>query len=373
MIAAHAAETLRRPADAVWSALRSSGFFYQLVPKAFGGMATDFDSFMDATLAIAEACASTGWTASFCAKHNWLLAHFPRETQAELWGGAYPYIIAPSLGVPMGRLARAPGGFRITGHYRYGTGIMHADWVLAVAMLNEGDTPTILFCLLPADTVVIHDTWHADGMAGTGSHDVRLTDVFVPEMRTIPAGPLLIGRGPGSRTYAQEIYSIPLVLFMGVTGAVPALGAARGALRLYREHITGHVQHGPGPSKTAPYEKPAVQIRLAEADLLVETAGLTIRDAARRAVAAGQASGSDQVPLRIVVRARCAHALRLCRKAMDLITEGAGSGIHRLDHPLQRALRDFNVVASHVGYDVDSAYELHGRTLLALAPNSMLF
>ncbi len=82
MIASHAAEAerLHRPVDEGWSALRASGFFYQFVPKAFGGLATDFDSFFDACLPVAEACASTGWVAAFCAGHNWFLAHFPMET-----------------------------------------------------------------------------------------------------------------------------------------------------------------------------------------------------------------------------------------------------------------------------------------------------
>ena len=79
------AERLRRPTDERWAALRASGYFYQFVPRAFGGMATDLESFINATLPISEAYASTGWAAAFRAGHNRTLAYFPEEFQAELW------------------------------------------------------------------------------------------------------------------------------------------------------------------------------------------------------------------------------------------------------------------------------------------------
>ena len=79
-----------------------------------------------------------------------------------------------------------------------------------------------------------------------------------------------------------------------------------------------------------------------------------------------------QTPPRIAVRAQIAYAVSLCRDAAMLMAEGAGSGVHMLDNPFQRALRDIIVVSTHVVFDVDAAYELHGRGLIGLPPNSML-
>ena len=50
--------------------------------------------------------------------------------------------------------------------------------------------------------------------------------------------------------------------------------------------------------------------------------------------------------------------------------EGAGSNVHMLNQLFQRAMRDVNIIASQIGFDVDVAYELHGRALLGLPPNS---
>ena len=372
MIAAHAAETerLRRVSDPVWSALQESGFFRQFVPKAFGGMATDIDSFVDASLPIAEACASTAWVATFNAKYNWALAHFSPEAQAELWGGSARYVVASAVNTPPGRVVRVDGGFRATGAWKWGTGIMHADWVMAGALLDEGNGPPRPFMtLFPTAEAEILDTWHADGMAGTGSHDIRVTDLFVPEARTVPLAPCLSGRGPGSRRYDEPIYSAPMVPFLAVTTAVPVLGAVRSALGWFRERLGGHVRPG-ADAKQA--DRPITQIRLAEADLMVNAAELLIRDAGRRAVAAGALEEPEQTPVRIAVRAQAAQAVGLCRKAALHLAEGAGSTAHMLDQPFQRCVRDINMMASHFGFDVDIAYELHGRALLGLPPNSPL-
>ena len=372
MIAAHAAEAerLRRPTDAVWSALRRSGFFYQFVPKAFGGMATDLDSFIDASLPIAEACASTAWVATFCAKHNWLLAHFPLETQSELWGGAYPYIVAPVVSAPPGRAVRVDGGVLVTGSWKWASGIMHADWVMALALLGDADDglpPRPIMTLFPAEKAEVLDTWYVDGMAGTGSNDVRVADLFVPEARTVSLAAVMAGRGPGSRHYPEAIYRAPMFPFFTVTLTIPALGAARIALSQFRAQLAGHVKPG---AEIKQADKPAAQIRLAEADLMVNAAEVLIRDAGRRAVAAGAFDEPEQIPHRIAVRAQATHAVSLCRKAALHLAEGAGSSVHRLDQPFQRAVRDVSVIANHFAFDVDVAHELHGRALLGLPPNS---
>jgi hypothetical protein len=65
--------------------------------------------------------------------------------------------------------------------------------------------------------------------------------------------------------------------------------------------------------------------------------------------------------------------MELCRDAVRLLVEGAGSSAHMTSSPLQRALRDINVMASHVVYDFDAATELLGRSLIDLPPNTPVF
>ncbi len=364
------AERLRRPVDRVWNALRASGFFYQFVPKRFGGLETDTDSFIDASLPLAEACASTAWVATFCAEHNWLLAHFPEETQAALWGGDFPYIIAPAVTAPPGTATPTDGGFVVSGNWKWGTGVMHADWIIASALVTNPDgPPKAMLVLFPATDATVIDTWHVDGMAGTGSNDIQAKDIFVPTARTVFTTPIRSGRGPGSRGYDNRIYSAPMLPFLAMTAAIPALGAARATVAAFRERLGAHVRMG---NESSQAHRPAAQIRLATAELMVNAAELLIRDAGRRNVALGSVEEPAQTPTRIAIRAQIAFAVKQCRDAALHLSEGAGSGVHMLDHPFQRAVRDINVVASHVAFDVDTAFELHGRALIGLPPNSAL-
>jgi alkylation response protein AidB-like acyl-CoA dehydrogenase len=370
--AAAEAERLRRPVDEIWNALRAAGYFYMYVPRRFGGLEVTTDQFIDITLPLAEACPSTAWAASFCAEHNWFVAHFPQETQEALFGGEYPYVVAPGVSTPIGAAIPVEGGYRVTGRWKWGTGVMHADWIIAGALVPGGEAgpPRPLFCLFPAKDAVVLDTWHVAGMAGTGSNDIAVHDLFVPEARAVSLTALASGRGPGSRDYPNPLYRMPMLPFLAMTAAMSALGAARSVLAAYRGRLaTTHVRWGAAAPQA---EKPAAQIRLGKADVMIAAAEQVIRQAGRDNVASGALEGEAQMQARLSNRARIAYAVQLCREAVALLAEAAGSSAQRLDQPFQRAQRDLAVISTHVVFDVDTAYELNGRALLGLPPNSTL-
>jgi alkylation response protein AidB-like acyl-CoA dehydrogenase len=180
LIASHAAETERerRPVREVWDALCKTGAFYHFVPKRFGGFEFDVESFMDIMLEIGEVCPSTCWTATFTLDHNWLASHFCEEAQQEFFGAGH-YISAPGTSNPMGNATKVAGGYRLNGHYRFGSGVMNADWVFAMGLVDGEDPPSPRWFALPAREVVVLDTWHVDGLAGTGSNDFLVQDAFV--------------------------------------------------------------------------------------------------------------------------------------------------------------------------------------------------
>jgi alkylation response protein AidB-like acyl-CoA dehydrogenase len=368
--AAAEAERLRRPVDAVWNALRAAGYFYMYVPRRFGGLEVTTDQFIDITLPIAEACPSTAWAASFCAEHNWFLSHYPEQTQAALFGGDFPYTVAPVVSTPVGKATRTEGGYRVTGQWKWGTGVMHADWIMAGALVvGEPGPPLVLNFLFPAGEAEVLDTWHVAGMVGTGSNDIAVRELFVPENRAIPLSALLDGRGPGSRQYGNPIYSMPMLPFLAMTAAMSALGAARLALGAFRERLATHVRMGASARQA---ERPAAQIRLGKADVMIAAAEQLVRQAGRDNVASGALEGAEQLRARISNRTRIAYGVSLCREAVAHLAEAAGSGAQMLDQPFQRAVRDLNVIATHVVFDVDTAYELNGRSLIGLPPNAML-
>jgi len=370
LLAAHAhdAELLRRPVDAVWQALRDSGFFYQFVPKRFGGLETDFQSFFDAVLALAQGCISTAWCAAFCAAHNWYLAHFPLETQSEIWSER-PYFIGPLVTGPPGRLSRCEGGYRLNGHWKWASGVMHSDWLILTATLDAANGAEPVNVIARAEDARILDTWHMSGLAGTGSNDILIQDLFVPSHHVTPAEPIRRGRGLAQTNYPNSVFSPPALAFLCVVSAIPQLGGARAAVTLAKEHLGDYTRRG---SITAQGERAIAQARIARAEVMVRAAEAVLRNILREAHEIGRLDEPEQINERLRLRTQSAHAVEICRDAVDIVCRVVGSSAWRDDHPLARIKRDLDTASSHAVFDIDICLEAYGRTLVGLPCNTTL-
>lgn len=362
---AEACERLRRPVDEVWEAIRATGVFYHFVPKRFGGLEFDIETYIDAMLPLAEGCASTAWVTAFCVEHNWMAAQLPEAGQRAIFS-EYPYIIAPGVTNPPGEVVPVEGGYRVSGHWKWGTGVMHADWVMVGGSIAGEDPPRTLLLVLPADQAEVLDVWHVEGMAGTGSNDIVVRDVFVPESHVADFGKMRDGQGDGATIHGNPIYAMPMLPFLCVAASLPVLGAARSAVDHFRARLSQRVIHNSGIKQE---DKPASQIRLARADMLVRNAEMLVRDVARRNLALAGKPGL-KIDERVELRAQVAYALELCREAVRIVVEASGASMHFLSNPIQRAMRDIAVASGHTVYDLDTAFELRGRSLLGLPPNS---
>ena len=365
-IAVHAmeCERLRHPVDSVMQAIRKTGVFYHFVPKKYGGLEYDLLNFIDVGLAIAEGCASTAWVTCFCIEHNFLAAQLPAQGQNEIFG-AFPYTIAVGSAAPPASAVRVAGGFRVTGHLKYASGVVHSDWMQLVASVkSESGASSAHFMMLPIQEVTIVDTWLVDGLAGTGSNDVVLDDVFVPAYRSVDFEELRAGRGHGGELYDNPLYRIPVDILLNVSSSIPAIGTALATVAAFRERVIEKAPIGP-EGKTVP--KLTSQMRLAEAELAAHTAAMLLREAARNtqeSVLAGRRLTNEE---RVKTRSRIAYAVDLARRSVRIIFEGAGSSAHALSNPIQRAMRDVNMIASHAVYDKDTMLELWGKVLTGTA------
>lgn len=367
-------ERVRHPVETVWNAIRATGCFYHFIPRKYGGLEFDADTFIDAMLPLSEGCPSTGWVAAFCIEHNWMLTQFPEAFQDEVFGtragDRVPYVIAPGVTAPPGKAVPVDGGYRISGRWKWGTGVMHSDWVMVACAIVDGPANVALFCALPTEQVTVLDTWYIDGMEGTGSHDLLIEDVFVPAHRTMDMTQMRNGTAHGARLYDNPLYRQPMIPFLGVTAAISGVAAARAAVARFRQQLSERVVHGTDMKQA---EKPAAQMRLANANVMARTAELLLRDAVNTNVALAATEERASFEQRSHMRLQIAQAMELCRHAITMVIEASGASSHLRSNPMQRYLRDVNVMSNHVVYDKDGAAELHGRALIGLPPNALTF
>lgn len=358
---AREAEIARRPLDSVIDAVRESGLFPLLVPKMHGGHEADIDTFYEVVLTLSRADPAMGWLIGFYIEHNYWLCGTEESFQDELFAEANYHLSPGTLNPGAGSATRVDGGFRLDGRWRWGTGVVHANWVMVGGMLDGDDTALgPVFFVVPRDEVDTVDTWHTLGMCATGSWDIVVNDVFVPENRIISMLGLLNADAPALKRHSGPMFSTPLVPVLGFAVCVPILGAAQMALNAYQDTVKAKIASGnPGMGGPARHAgKPAVAARAA---LTIEAA-----EALQRSVLADVMAQRNTASLttRSAWLTRMAHSAFMCRQAVQDISSVTGASGAFLDHPVQRALRDITTAANHIVFDSEVCYGDYGRILL---------
>ncbi|MEM9177092.1 MAG: hypothetical protein AAGC67_17880 [Myxococcota bacterium] len=365
---AREAEIARRPLDEVIDAIRASGLFSLMVPRCYGGHEADLDTFFEVSLALSRGDASMGWLLSFYMEHSFWFCGFPEPFQKELFANR-SYVLAPgSLSMAGGSATKTDGGYRLSGRWEWGTGIVHAEWVFVGAyMKDEEGHVAPLFFALPRDEVKAVDTWYVAGMCSTGSYDIEIDDVFVPIGRTVDMLDLMEANA-ASRFHDGPLYRTPLVPILGFASALPVLGAAQAALEAYWERtkakIAANELRGGGTVKDE--GKPSVA---ADAALRVETAELILRDVLRDVMAQRNQASRET---RSGWVTRMAHAVFMCRSAVQDVVSISGASGARLESPIQRALRDITTGSNHIIFDRESRFADYGRTKLEQPIQSLM-
>jgi indole-3-acetate monooxygenase len=84
-----------------------------------------------------------------------------------------------------GAAQKVEGGYRITARKSIISGAPMGDLLVTGAVSDEADGPTVIHFAAPMTAPEVHlrDTWHTLGMRGTGSHDIDLDGLFIPDAK----------------------------------------------------------------------------------------------------------------------------------------------------------------------------------------------
>lgn len=358
-------ELLRRPHPDNIAAMKESGLLEMLVPARFGGHESDLSTFVEVVEILSSACMSTAWIASFYIGHNLLVARFPEQAQQEVFA-VRPYGLIPAANAPTLKARRLKGGWELNGRAPWGSGVMDADWCIVAGMSVEGDGARSF--ILPVADVEVVDTWHYAGMCGTGSNDMVLDNVIVPDHRSVPLLQMVEGRTPGSELHANPVFSAPLIA-LALCEIIPLMsGGLKGAVATYEANLQSRSRAYTG---AAVKDQLTTHLYLGEMKIAAEVAVELVRCHAARTTQLLEA-GDAALGVRVALRGHAAFIAHHCRAAMNGMMSRAGASNFHMDAPLQRYFRDINMLATHAFWDWDSSREQVGRLSFDLPPNTPL-
>ncbi|WP_431222811.1 acyl-CoA dehydrogenase family protein [Serratia sp. L9] len=326
-------EHQRHISDDIIARFKQIGVYRALVPKAYGGDECSPAQFCELIEQIATADGSAGWVASF-GMSPFYLGALPPDTLKALYRDGPDVVFAGGIFPPQ-RAPQVDGGYRVTGRWSFASGCLGAS-VFGVGILPEGGQPLPRMAVLPPGSVQIDPTWNTVGLAGTGSHDLVINDVFVPQEWSFIRGAALNLEG--------ALYRYPVLSLATQVLSVVALGVARAALNeIYA--IAHNQQSVTGAPRLAERQQAQMQIARSEAELRSARAWFyqAIDDVWQKLLAGDEAACPQINALRLSATHATRVAAEVTRQALAL--NGMGGIV--LTSPLQRYVRDTLVITQH--------------------------
>ena len=211
-------------------ALRESGALALGVPRELGGSGATIRQVAAFQRELARHCGSTALAS---AMHQHVVAftgwRYRREmpgAEATLRRVADEGIVLVSTGGadftnPRGEAVKVDGGYRVSGRKIFAS-LSPAGTVMSTMFRYDDPDqgPRVLNMAVPIadDGVRVLDNWDALGMRGTGSHDVVIEDVFVPDARVMANRPFGV-IDPPLQVIVTIAMSIITPVYLGIAEA----------------------------------------------------------------------------------------------------------------------------------------------------------
>ncbi|BDG71331.1 acyl-CoA dehydrogenase family protein [Roseomonas fluvialis] len=331
-------------------ALKAAGFFKALVPAELGGRGADYRDICSAIRRLGTYCGSTALAFSMhshlVAVPAWRWRHEKAPVEGLLKRVAAEDLILISSGAAdwlpsNGRAMKVEGGYRVTAKKIFASACQMGDLLVTSARHEDAaGGPEVLHFAVPfkAEGVRRLDTWRVLGMRGTGSHDVVLEDVFVPDAAIVAR------REPGKwHMLYHHVFALAFPLVFAAY-----LGVAEGARARALEIARAKPKTSALVTATGRLENAFMKAEIAHEQMI--------------RIAETEAAGPERTS-----RAGIAHtltaqaAVETVERAMDVV---GGSSFYR-DLGLERAFRDVQGARFHQMQELPQL-ELSGRLALGM-------
>jgi alkylation response protein AidB-like acyl-CoA dehydrogenase len=361
-------EAKGRLTDEAIAALRDNGFLGMWIPHCFGGSETGPVEFLSVIEQTSYSDGSTGWVLMAAqVAMGTAAAYLEPGAATALFGRGMPVIAGQ--GAPNGRAEVEGRGYRLTGKWSYGSGLLHSEYIHTGAVVYENGAPRMLpggrfqdirIFILPIEQAKLTGNWDVLGLRATGSVDYTIDKVYVPaEMTHLQSANVAL---QGGNLYRLRIFGLSTI---GHTGF--ALGVGRRILdelaKLARQE-TGRPQILPQQGGGESFHE---QFGLAEAKVRASRAfAYEAWQDIEAALDRGDEPGTRQITLaRLALNYATSAIAEVCAFAYHY-----GGGVALRDGILQRCFRDMHAGTQHATTSTGILREC-ARELLGVAPGKI--
>ena len=325
-------------------ALHQKGLFRLWVPTECGGYNLGLVSQIRVMVAVARADMSACWTIMIGNSTIAMMASgLPDEGLAEVFSEKQLPVAAASLKAS-GEARGVEDGYVVNGHWRFGSGICHASFIVANCQVVGSEKS--LGLAIPIAEVEVHDDWNVAGLSGSGSNSYSVSDVFVPRHRVLSDKPR---RGDMVDTVSR----------LPIEHASVSLG---GALRALDEVSLQAVSKYRLWDSFSVASKQSFQIELGRLQAEWESLYAGVQHSANDMM---NSQPNEYRNAAKKLRAVCAHAVERSLAIGGQALRHAGAAAVANDNVLQRIFRDLTVSAQHAMV-ADQAYEDWGKAQLQI-------
>ncbi len=355
-----AAETKKngQVSDEIVQELQDIGVFLTLHPKRYGGLELDPQHFFSIGIALAEGCMSTSWIAGIIAVHAFQIALMDDKAQKDVWGEDINTRVSSSY-APMGKAEAVEGGFKFSGRWGWSSGSGHCSWVLLGGIIPGEGYRTFL---IPKSDYEIIETWKVMGLEGTGSNDIVVKEVFVPDHRTHKQMDGFLMTNPGYEVNKAPLYRVPWGQIFARTVCTPAIGACKETLRLYKELVMNKASAD--PTKLAGDVGTNERIAVA-ANSIDEMECILMRNFDQMMA---YTNAGEEIPMddRILYRYQSSLIIEKSMAVVDSLYSVAGGGSVFLGSAIQQKFLDMHTARAHVANNPTSFARNLGATQLGV-------
>ena len=293
---------------------------------------------------LAKIDSAASWNLQITAGIDIILQWFPNKALDELFSGKEETIVAGTWHPP-GQAVVKDGGYEVSGQWNISSGCQYANWFFLNALVMAGEQvrtyengqPVVIFLILPANEGEVVETWDTIGMRGTGSHDIKLEKVFIPQHRTTPMAPI---EKPPSSDYQSPLYRNS-VWYAIAALAAPALGIGRAAMNDIIDLVKSKI---PNFTETILKDHQMVQMKLAEAEATLCAGRAYLFETLKSNWETAKQGARITMDQRMQLQLASTFAVQSSAKTVRIVHEIAGLTAMRESSRIQRHFRDIHVI-----------------------------